>query len=285
MPVWRKWRESSAGFCRRRRESKVVPHPHREFYTAAAMHWEPPIPSPQIGRAGQFAGVVVLILWPLLCEAGDPWTASIGLTSDYVYRGISQTYGATALQLGVNYQSPLGWFAGAWGSNVDPYPGGDPSKELDLYAGISHAISPDFAVQATYTHYAYLDDPRPGRFVYDELSLAIGYVDLVAASVSYEPNSSSYSDLGLARRRTTLAYEVSTRWPLRAGFALNAGGGYYDLHDLFGVGYWAGDLAVSYVYRHLTLDLRRFYCDSTAARLYEDASANGTWAVTGILRF
>ncbi len=249
------------------------------------MHWEPPIPLPHIGRAGLIAGVVVLILWPLLCDAGDPWTASIGLTSDYVYRGISQTYGGAALQLGVNYQSPRGWFAGAWGSNVDPYPGGDPSDELDLYAGISHALSPDFAVQASYTHYAYLKDPRPGRFDYDELTLAIGYVDLVAASVSYEPNSSSYSDLGLARRRTTLAYEVSTRWPLRAGFALNAGAGYYDLHDLFGVGYWAGDLAISYVYRHLTLDLRRFYCDSTAARLYEDASANGTWAVTGILRF
>jgi len=249
------------------------------------MHPETLIAPPQIARAGQFAGVVVLILWPFLCEAGDPWTASVGLTSDYVYRGISQTYGGAALQLGMNYQSPLGWFAGAWGSNVDPYPGGDPSKELDLYAGINRTLSTEFALQATYTHYAYLKDPRPGRFDYDELSVAIGYVDLVAVSVSFEPNSSSYSDYGLARRRTTLAYEISTRWPLRGGVSLNAGAGYYDLHDLFGVGYWAGDLALSYVYRHLTVDLRRFYCDSTAAKLYEDASANGTWAVTGILRF
>ncbi len=249
------------------------------------MVWETLVRPPHIGHAGLFAGVAALILCPLPCQAADPWNASIGLTSDYVYRGISQTYRGAALQLGVNYQSPLGWFAGAWGSNVDPYPGGDPSKELDLYAGINRALGADFAVQATYTHYAYLQDPRPGHFDYDELSLAIGYQDLVAGSVSYEPNSSSYSDFGLARRRTTLAYEISTRWPLRAGFALNAGVGYYDLHDLFGVGYWAGDLALSYVYRRLTLDVRRFYCDSTAAKLYQDASANGTWAVTGILRF
>ena len=63
-------------------------------------------------------------LAPIAGNAEGAWNASLGATSNYVYRGISQTYGGAALQLGANYQNAFGWFAGAWGSNVDPYPGG-----------------------------------------------------------------------------------------------------------------------------------------------------------------
>lgn len=209
----------------------------------------------------------------------------MGATTNYVYRGISQTYGGGAVQLGANYRHPDGWFAGAWGSNVDPYPGGASSKELDLYTGIDHQLGDDFSVRGTYTHYVYLHDPRPSRYDHDELAVSLDYVDLLAATISYQPNSSAYTALGFAHRRTTMAYEATGRWPLRAGLWVSAGGGYYDLHDLFRVGYWAGDAGVAYGYRRLTLDLRRFFCDATAARLYEDASAGGSWAFSAVLRF
>jgi uncharacterized protein (TIGR02001 family) len=239
-----------------------------------------------IGRALCAAGALAaFVSLPAIIQADESWSASAGATSNYVYRGISQTYGGGAVQLGANYQNPLGWFVGAWGSNVDPYPGDASSKELDLYAGANHALGADFTLRGTYTHYAYLRDPRQQHYDHNELAATIAYLDLVAATVSYQPDSSSYSLLGFARRRTTMAYEVTGRWPLRGGFALTAGGGYYDLHDLFGVGYWAGDVGLSYVVRHLSLDLNRFFCDATAARLYEDASANGVWAVSAVMHF
>ena len=228
---------------------------------------------------------VALLLLPFPCDAEGSWSASLGATSNYVYRGISQTYGGGAVQLGASYQSALGWFAGAWGSNVDPYPGGESFQELDLYTGVIRPLGNDFTVQGTYTHYAYLHDPRPANYDHDEVSVAVAYLDLIAVSVSYQPDSTSYSDLGFAQRRSALAYEVNARWPLPKGFAATAGAGYYDLHDLFGVGYWAGDLGLSYVYRRLTVGINRFFCDGTAARLYEDASADGTWAVSAVLRF
>ena len=226
-----------------------------------------------------------LLILPYPCKAEGSWSASLGATSNYVYRGISQTYGGAAVQLGASYQSALGWFAGAWGSNVDPYPGGESFQELDLYTGIIRPLGKDFTVQGTYTHYAYLHDPRPANYDHDEVSVAVAYLDLIAVSVSYQPDSTSYSDLGFAQRRSALAYELNARWPLPKGFAATAGAGYYDLHDLFGVGYWAGDLGLSYVYRRLTVGINRFFCDGTAARLYEDASADGTWAVSAVLRF
>lgn len=217
--------------------------------------------------------------------ADEPWSASLGATTDYIYRGISQTDGGGALQLGANYQHPVGWFAGVWGSNVDPYPGGAASTEVDLYTGINHELDDDFALRGTYTHYAYLRDPRHSHYDHDEIAGGVTYVDLLTATISYQPNSSAYTDLGFAHKRATIAYEATGRWPLRAGLWVSASGGYYDLHDLFHVGYWAGDAGIAYGYRRLTLDLRRFVCDSTAARLYRDASANGVWAFSAVVRF
>jgi len=240
----------------------------------------------RIGRSYCLRGALAaLIVMPWVCEAGDSWSASVAATTDYVYRGVSQTDGGGAVQLGANYQNPLGWFVGVWGSNVDPYPGGDPSKELDLYAGANHELGGDFTARATYTHYAYIDDPRMQRYEHNELSLSVTYLDLVAATVSYQPDCSAYSDLGFAHKRATIAYELTGRWAVHEAFAVTAGGGYYDLHDLFGISYWAGDIGIVYVNRRLSVDLSRFFAESTVARLYENASANGSWVLSGIIRF
>ncbi len=220
-----------------------------------------------------------------LCQADDPWSASVGATTNYVYRGVSLSDNRGALQLGVNYQSQPGWFAGVWASNVDPFPGDTAFKELDGYAGYTRPLWDAFSVRGTYTHYGYLQNPPPLRYDHNEVAATLAYLDVLAATISYTPDSSSYSNLGVAQKRSTLAYEVTGRWPLGFGVALAAGGGYYDLHDLFGVSYWAGDVGLSYAYRDLSVDLTRFFVDATAARLYQEASANGTWVLTAVLRF
>jgi uncharacterized protein (TIGR02001 family) len=235
-----------------------------------------------VGPFALLVGAVLLANW---CHADAPWSASLGATSNYVYRGISQTFNGGAVQLGVNYQSLRGWFAGAWGSNVDPYPGTASFKELDLYGGYQLPLGDEFSLRGTYTRYVYLQNPLPLNYDHDEIAATLSYLDVLAASVSYQPDSSAYSDLGVAHKRVTLAYELTGRWPIGFGAALTAGAGYYDLHDLFRVGYWAGDLGLSYAYRRLTVDVSRFFSDATVARLYEDASANGAWVVTAVLHF
>jgi len=67
-------------------------------------------------------------------------SATATLTSDYDWRGISQTLRDPAFQLGLNYGADSGIYMGVWGSNVDfgtpDYGGGNlPSTEIDLYAG------------------------------------------------------------------------------------------------------------------------------------------------------
>ena len=50
------------------------------------------------------------------------------LTSDYDFRGITQTNNDPAFQLGVTYTGDGGFYMGLWGSNVDFSP--DPAPGL-----------------------------------------------------------------------------------------------------------------------------------------------------------
>jgi uncharacterized protein (TIGR02001 family) len=242
---------------------------------------------PRIRRGGvRLIQAIVLASAPLLVHSADePWSGSISATTDYVFRGVSQTYDHGALQLSGNYFSPQGWFAGAWGSNVDPYPSAQSALELDLYTGFSRPLGGDFNASFVYTRYFYLDDPRPAHYGYDELALSASYLDRLVATVSYQPDVTLYSNLGFADRRPSLAYELTGRWPLPLGLAVEAGAGYYDLQRVFGVHYWAGDAGIQYIYRRVSLDLMHFFADPAVARLYGPASANGTWVLSAVLRF
>ncbi|MDQ2641845.1 MAG: TorF family putative porin [Pseudomonadota bacterium] len=69
-------------------------------------------------------------------------TATATLTSDYDFRGITQTQGEPAFQLGLNYGADSGIYMGVWGSNVKfgntedwQIYGRRPSTEIDVYAG------------------------------------------------------------------------------------------------------------------------------------------------------
>jgi uncharacterized protein (TIGR02001 family) len=69
-------------------------------------------------------------------------SATATLTSDYDWRGVTQTDGDWAFQLGLNYAGDYGVYMGVWGSNVkvsdpDSYPTRPPSAEIDAYIGYS----------------------------------------------------------------------------------------------------------------------------------------------------
>lgn len=67
----------------------------------------------------------------------SPFTVTGGatLTSDYRFRGLSQTNKRFAIQgtLGVSHSS--GFYVGTWGSSIDDYIASGGDQEIDLYAG------------------------------------------------------------------------------------------------------------------------------------------------------
>ncbi len=57
---------------------------------------------------------------PLATRAGEPsaLTGSLALTSDYAFRGLTQTNRDPAVQGGIEFAAASGYYIGTWGSNI-----------------------------------------------------------------------------------------------------------------------------------------------------------------------
>jgi len=79
-------------------------------------------------------------------------TGNLAFTSDYVFRGITQTGGHTALQGGFDVAHTSGLAAGVWASNVS---WAQTTLEVDLYANYGFSLTKDVAASVGYIAYVY----------------------------------------------------------------------------------------------------------------------------------
>jgi len=103
------------------------------------------------------------------------FTANVGLYSQYVFRGLTQTNRDPALQGGFDYAHSSGFYLGTWASNISwlkenattsgtassgTYKSGG-SLEIDLYGGYKGSIG-DFGYDVGLLQYYYPGDTIPG---------------------------------------------------------------------------------------------------------------------------
>ena len=92
----------------------------------------------------------------------DSVSGNVALTSDYMFRGLTQTWGGPAIQGGGDLTMKNGFAAGFWASSISDksYPGA--SLELDLYANYGTQINDDWSWRVGLYSYLYpngnLDD-------------------------------------------------------------------------------------------------------------------------------
>jgi uncharacterized protein (TIGR02001 family) len=87
-------------------------------------------------------------------------SANVGFTSNYIFRGISQTGGNPAIQGGFDYAHSSGFYLGTWASNVSWLEDfglyNRSSLEWDFYGGFTHAIGDtDFVFDVGTIYYYY----------------------------------------------------------------------------------------------------------------------------------
>ncbi|MDO8347020.1 MAG: TorF family putative porin [Rugosibacter sp.] len=95
--------------------------------------------------AAAFSGIFSL---PALTFAADAAPASphtltgnLTLTTDYRFRGISQTFKKPAIQGGIDYSHASGFYLGNWNSNVNSGAGfPDGNLEMDFYGGYKTSV-------------------------------------------------------------------------------------------------------------------------------------------------
>ena len=98
-----------------------------------------------------------LVAAPGVVMAEDsPLSGNISLTSDYLFRGVSQTTNKPAIQGGFDYAHSSGFYVGTWASSVDWVTTKDNnSMEIDLYAGYAGSLTDDFGYDVGVITYYY----------------------------------------------------------------------------------------------------------------------------------
>ncbi len=93
----------------------------------------------------------------MAAEAASPhtFTSNVGLVSNYIFRGLTQTFGKPAIQGGMDYAHSSGVYAGFWGSNISSHQYAGGTVELDYYFGYNGKISDDLGWTVGYYGYYY----------------------------------------------------------------------------------------------------------------------------------
>ena len=113
---------------------------------------------------------LALMTSPALADAG--LTANVAVTSDYIFRGITQSAKKAALQGGLDYDFGNGLAVGTWMSTIDF--GDDSPMELDLYGNYNFMIGALAASVGVYG-YVYPSSGSGGPYDVFELDGGISY--------------------------------------------------------------------------------------------------------------
>lgn len=155
------------------------------------------------------------------------FSGNFTLTSQYNFRGLTQTNGRPALQGGYDYSYKGGFYAGVWASNVtwiaDVGNGDSSSLETDVYLGYKFALSKDWTLDLGAIEYYY-----PGEYADSTIK---PHTTEAYLGLSYKWVSIKYSHVvsqdffGFEDFKNTKYYEANASIPLPNSFtlALHAG--------------------------------------------------------------
>lgn len=188
-------------------------------------------------------------------------SASVALSSEYIWRGISQTDGDPAISGSLDYSHSSGLYAGVWGSNVDY--GDDASAEFDAYLGFAGEFGESgIGYDVGVLRYMFPGEDYNFNEVYGSLSYSI-----FTAGVAYSSDTLGSGEDGYY-------WSLDAAYDLPVGLNLYGGVGYYDADEnTFTTGiddyshYWVG---VSKDLAGFTLDLSYQDAESDAEDIYGD---------------
>src|SRR3972149_4952766 len=152
-------------------------------------------------------------------------TGNVGLYSQYMFRGASQTNTNPALQGGLDYSHASGFYAGTWLSNIswltDVAAYSSSSLEWDVYGGYRGTFgNSDFGYDVGLLQYYYPGTVIPGGVKADTLE-AYGAVTWKWLSAKYY-HSLGNKTFGVPDSRGTWYLDLSANYPLTDKLSLQA---------------------------------------------------------------
>jgi uncharacterized protein (TIGR02001 family) len=194
--------------------------------------------------------LLLLFVFGETCVAAE-FGGYLALTTDYVKRGVTQSDGDPALQLGVELRFENGFFLGAWGTTADisNAPAVHRDLEINYFAGHVFDLSESWRLSAGVVAYVYPVQTGSYDYDYEEYSLGANFDDRAWLEIAYTP------DLYHSGRSST-NIDLYTEWPVNSVWAIGGGAGYYDTSNLTGRSYKYFQLGVTASLKWGAIDLR-----------------------------
>ena len=204
-------------------------------------------------------GGVGLLALGARAEAGT-LTGNAALTTDYVWRGTTQTQGDPAVQAGFKATADNGVYGAVWGSNVEFAPDTHASSEIDVTVGWGGTLSDDWALDLNLTHYRY-----PSTTVELDWTEAIG-------TLTWKQNywaQLGYSTEALATDDAGAYAQLGAKFPLNDQLRVEAAAGYYGLDDVYDDSYAHAQLGAVWAFKApFELRVTAHATDNRAKRLF-----------------
>lgn len=193
-------------------------------------------------------------------ESASPFSWSMDLTSDYVFRGVSQTDEEPALQLGADLGFESGIYVGVWASNVD-FGSGSPDIEIDTYVGWNTDLNESFNLDLMVNRYNYIGSADGyGNIDYNEFIAALAYDETYTFTFGYTNDIYNLD-------ADSFYYNLAGSWGIGNGFTLDAGFGYTTFSSSTGFEN----------YQDWSIGVSREFGPVTAALGYYDTNSDGTY--------
>lgn len=164
-------------------------------------------------------------------ESESDWefAGEVTITTDYVWRGVSQTSEDPALQAGFEASHSSGFYAGVWGSNVDfddPDDGID--LEVDLFVGFAFDLNENLNLDLSATRYFYPGANSGYNIDYNEYAATLTIQEQVFFSVAYADDMVN-SDV------ESMYYQLGGEWEFGdSGWGWSAAIGHFDFDSDIG---------------------------------------------------
>jgi len=161
-------------------------------------------------------------------KAVEGLSANVAVSSNYLWRGLEQTNGQSAISGGIDYATNNGFYVGTWVSNAEWSDG--MTYEIDLYGGFAGETE-SFSYDVGFVHYAYPDSADDVDFTEVNASISFGVISFGYAVLADAEGADFGDDSYIS---ATAEFEVASEINL----AFNVGTGTDD--------FYAGESFVNY---------------------------------------
>ena len=168
-------------------------------------------------------------------------SGNIAITTDYVWRGMTQNAGDPSVSGGFDLEDDSGFYIGAWAANVLAAEGSATgSLELDGYLGYSSSFNENAGFDIGYIAYTY---PGVDAWDFEEAYITFDFFGAYVTYAAGEGDSKNYGEIGYSVDAGPGSFSISY-------------GDYEDIGSNYLVGYdWSvGDFTLGFYFSDFNSD-------------------------------